>query len=104
MSKRCPDCGFVNEDSRIYCSSCGGLLSSDLRLIQDLEKQKGAPSKNASTKNISSQEQPARRQNKSDDDDYVPPKKAAQEESKSSAWVILLLVAAAAVVAFFLLK
>ena len=29
MSKRCPDCGFVNEDSRIYCSSCGELLDAE---------------------------------------------------------------------------
>ena len=45
MSKRCPDCGFMNEDSRIYCSSCGELLDPELRLIQSLERQKSAPSK-----------------------------------------------------------
>ena len=40
MSKRCPECHRVNEDSRIFCTYCGATLDAHLRLIQDLEKQK----------------------------------------------------------------
>ena len=43
MSKRCPGCGQINDDSRIFCSACGEPLDAQLRLIQDLEKQKKAP-------------------------------------------------------------
>ena len=36
MSKRCPECRRVNEDSRIFCTYCGATLDAELRLIQDL--------------------------------------------------------------------
>lgn len=45
MSKRCPDCGFVNEDTRIYCGSCGELLDAELRLLKDLNDQTSGPKK-----------------------------------------------------------
>lgn len=61
MSKRCPGCGQINDDSRIFCSACGEPLDAQLRLIQDLEKQKKAPQK------ASTAPRP-----KDDDDDYVP--------------------------------
>lgn len=91
MSKRCPGCGQMNDNSRIFCSACGGPLDANLRLIQDLEKQKMGPQK----------ERTAPRRD--DDDDYVPP--VSREEKKSSLpWVILVLVAVAAVVIWFMLK
>ena len=43
MPKRCPGCGQMNDDSRIFCSACGNPLDAQLRLIQDLEKQKKMP-------------------------------------------------------------
>ncbi len=90
MSKRCPDCGQVNEDSRIFCSTCGEPLDAHLRLIQDLEKQKKAPQK----------ERAAPRR---DDDDEVP--SSVQREKKSPLpWIILGLVAVAAVALWFFLK
>ena len=61
MSKRCPDCGFMNEDSRIYCSSCGELLDPELRLIQSLERQKSAPSKAQPARREAAPEPPASR-------------------------------------------
>ena len=92
MSKRCPDCRFVNEDSHIFCASCSATLDAQLRLIQDLEKQKTAPSKS----------RPKSRR-KDDDDDYVPPKNTQKNQSSPLPW-ILLGVAGLAVVVFFILK
>lgn len=91
MSKRCPDCHAINEDSRVFCSSCGAPLDAQLRLIQDLEKQKKAPQK----------EKAAPRQD--DSDDYVPPVPREQKKSPLP-WIILGLVVVAAVAAWFFLK
>ncbi len=91
MSKRCPGCGQMNDDSRIFCSSCGKPLDAQLRLIQDLEKQKKAPQKESAA--------PRR----DDDDDYVP--SSVQKEKKSPLpWVILGLAVVVAVVLWFILK
>lgn len=92
MSKRCPDCHAINEDSRVFCSSCGAPLDAQLRLIQDLEKQKKAPQKESS----------APRKN-DDDDDYIPPVPREQKKSPLP-WIILGLVVVAAVAAWFFLK
>lgn len=81
----------MNDDSRIFCSACGGPLDADLRLIQNLEKQKAVPQK----------EKAAPR--RVDDDDYVPP--APREEKKSPLpWIILGLVVVAAVIIWLFLK
>lgn len=90
MSKRCPGCGQMNDDSRIFCSACGGPLDADLRLIQNLEKQKAMPSK----------EKAAPRRD--DDDDYIPP--TSREAKKSPLpWIILGLAVVAVVVVVVLL-
>ena len=91
MSKRCPGCGQINDDSRIFCSACGGPLDAQLRLIQDLEKQKKAP-----------QTQKAAPR-KDDDDDYLPP--IPREKKKSPLpWILLGLAVVAVVVVVLILK
>lgn len=101
MSKRCPDCGFVNEDSRIYCSSCGELLDAELRLLKDLDAQTSAPKK------PTYKEPPPRREPIPPRDFYdenYSPAKLAQKKKKSSAapWIILGLIAVA-VIAWWIL-
>lgn len=91
MSKRCPGCGQMNDDSRIFCSVCGGPLDANLRLIQDLEKH----TKAART------ESAAPRQH--DDDDDVPPI-PRKEKANPLPWIILGLAAIAAVALWLLLK
>ena len=89
MSKRCPDCGFVNDDSRIYCGSCGELLDANLRLIKKLNDQTANPPKPASQTPPPRQE-PVSSSRSSDHDD-VPLRKLAQEKKKSNAglWIAL---------------
>lgn len=87
MSKRCPDCHAINEDSRVFCSSCGSPLDAELRLIQDLEKQKAIPSKNKPAPRV-----------KDDDDDYIPPK-SVEEKKSPMLWIVIGLIVVIAVAA-----
>lgn len=86
MSKRCPDCGFSNEDHRIYCGSCGEPLDAHLRLIQNLEAQtKKAPVKEAAP---APEPKPAPRP-KIDDEDYDLGKMARDKKSSPLPWILL---------------
>lgn len=96
MSKRCPDCGFSNEDSRIYCASCGELLDPELRLLKDLNAQTSGPKK------PTYKAPPPRREPIPPKDvfneDYDPGKLARRKKSSGAApWIILALVLAAVV-------
>lgn len=99
MSKRCPNCGFSNEDHRIYCGSCGEPLDAQLRLIQNLEAQtKKAPVKEAAP---APEPKPAPHP-KIDDEDYDLGKMARDKKSSPLPW-ILLAVGILAVVAGMLI-
>ena len=102
MSKRCPDCGFVNEDSRIYCGSCGEPLDAELRLIQNLSNQKkAAPAKETAPVD----DEPAPRRKTSDDGDYVYQKMAKEKKSSPLPWIILgvALVVVGALIVYYAL-
>lgn len=40
MAIRCPDCGFSNEDGKLFCGACGEPLGGDAKLVRDMEKLK----------------------------------------------------------------
>lgn len=89
MSKRCPDCGFVNEDSRIYCSSCGELLDANLRLLKKLNDETSSPGK-PSAGEPSPAKEPDRAPRSDFDEDYVPAKLSRKKKSASALlWIIL---------------
>ena len=90
MSKRCPECHRTNEDSRIFCSYCGATLDPNLRLIQDLEKQKDQPNETKPTMQRG-------------DVNFHVTRSAPREEKHSAApWIILGLIVIAAAAWFFL--
>lgn len=101
MSKRCPDCGFINEDSKIYCGSCGELLDAELRLIKQLNDQTSAPKK-PTYEEPSAQREPAAPQNRFDED-YVAPK-LSKEKKKSNAGLWIILGIALVVVGILIVK
>ena len=102
MSKRCPDCGFINEDSKIYCGSCGELLDAELRLIKQLNDQTSGPRKPTS-KEPPPRQEPVSPKNRFDDEDYVAPK-LAQEKKKPNAVLWLVLGVALIVVGVLIVK
>lgn len=86
MSKRCPECRNMNEDSRIFCAYCGATLDANLRLIQDLEKQKESPAETDG------------RKQRGDVNFYTSRSAPKKKEKKSAApWIILGLIAVAVV-------
>lgn len=96
MSKRCPDCGFLNEDSRIYCSSCGELLDPELRLLKDLDSQTSGPKK-AAYKEPPSRREPIPPKGHSEEE-YSPSKLSQQKNRSAAPWIILGLIALGIVV------
>ena len=101
MSKRCPDCGFVNEDSRIYCGSCGEPLSAELRLIKSLEAQKTkAPAKEPEP--APAPKDPPRP--KQDNGDYDLSKLSKEKKTNPLPWIILGVIVVAAILAVMFLK
>lgn len=91
MSKRCPDCHRINEDSRIFCAYCGSTLDAQLRLIQDLEKQTERP------------KEPAPKQ-RGDVNFYTSRSAPKKEKSGVAPWVVFGLLAIAAVIVWLVLK
>jgi len=86
MSKRCPDCGTINDDSRIYCAACGEPLDTDLRLIQDLSaKKKPVPVR----EEFPDEPEPAPIPKKDDGEDGDLGKLAKGKKSNPLPWILL---------------
>lgn len=95
MARKCPDCGYMNDDEMAFCSDCGEPLDPQVRLIRDLEKsQKAAPAADSRARHVSDDD---------DDDDYVP-MTHHEEEKKSPIGLIIGLLVVAAVVYFLFLR
>lgn len=92
MSKRCPDCRFINEDSRVFCASCGATLDANLRLIQDLEKQTETPT------------EPTPAKQRGDVNLYHSHTPTPEKKSSAAPWIIFGLIVVLAAAAWFMLK
>lgn len=88
MSKRCPDCGFVNDDSRIYCGSCGELLDANLRLLKKLNDQTSNPPKPV-TQTPPPRQEPVSAPQTSDFDDAPLDKLSGKKKFNAVPWIIL---------------
>ena len=106
MSRKCPDCGHVNNDELIFCEECGEPVDPKTRLMMELEGKKAPSSRSGAYKTASaSDEEPYRqgRRRDDDDDDYIPSYQV-EEEKKSPIGLILGLAVVAAVVWFLFLR
>ncbi|MBD5155639.1 MAG: hypothetical protein HDT15_11450 [Oscillibacter sp.] len=101
MSKRCPDCGFVNDDSRIYCGSCGELLDPNLRLLKKLNDETSKP--RTPVKEAPPPPKPEKVSAPAPKYDDEPLEKLSKEKKSIVPWVILGVAAVAVVVAVVLI-
>lgn len=91
MSKRCPECRYVNDDSRLFCASCGATLDNNLRLIQELEKPR-------------EKKDPEPAKKRRDVNFYTTRSTPQKKKSSPAPWIILGLLVVAAIAAWFFLK
>lgn len=91
----------MNDDSRIYCGSCGEPLDTNLRLIQQLEKSTKAPVK--TTQEPGPAPEAPKPAPKSSNDGDVSGKLAKDKTSSPLPWIILGVAAVAAVIAAIVL-
>ncbi len=104
MARKCPDCGYMNDDGMPFCARCGEPIDPKTRLVMALEHDQEAHAhdnhrpQSTNTKPTTT----ARRRDDDDDDDITPI--GSLKEKKSPVGLILALVAVAAVVYFLFLK
>jgi len=79
----------MNDDSRIYCSSCGELLDTNLRLIQSFEKESHTPSKSAAKAEPEPEVQQVHHIRHDDDDGEVTGKLAHEKKSSPLPWIMI---------------
>lgn len=103
MSKRCPDCGTVNEDSRIYCAACGEPLDTDLRIMRDLENLKKAPPPKEEARSDDDEPTPRRRSG-GGDGDFSYHKMAKEKKTNPMPLIILGVIVAAVIIAIVALS
>lgn len=104
MARKCPDCGYMNDDGMPFCARCGEPIDPKTRLVmalehdQELHAHDNHRPQSTNTKPTTT----ARRRDDDDDDDITPI--GSMKEKKSPVGLILALVAVAAVVYFLFLK
>lgn len=75
----CSDCGFQNDEERLFCGSCGEPLKGDAKLMADAKKLKEKKEAEALAKAEAAKVQPLQGRPPKDDEHYEfkrrPPKK-----------------------------
>lgn len=102
MSKRCPDCGAVNDDSRLYCGHCGEPLDANLRLLKQLNDETAKPRTPANE--APAQPKPAPKPKSTPAYDDEPVGKLAKEKKSALPWILLgaaVVIAAAVLILLY---
>ncbi|MFI3252748.1 MAG: hypothetical protein R3Y63_00200 [Eubacteriales bacterium] len=86
MSNKCTDCGFENEEGKLFCGSCGEPLGGDAKLIRDMEKMKEKKEAEEAAKAAAPKDVPLQGKDSSDDD-YVPVVRK-QKKDTLTPWLI----------------
>lgn len=84
----CSDCGFSNEDERLFCGACGEPLKGDAKLIRDTEKLNERKAEEAKAAAARPQAVPLQGRTKADDD-YVH-RRTKKKDNGTDALLIIL--------------
>lgn len=75
----CSDCGFENDDERLFCGACGEPLKGDAKIMRDAEKMKEKKEAEAEAKKEAEKNVPLQGRKPAHDEEYEfkrrPPKK-----------------------------
>lgn len=90
MAIKCPDCGFSNEDTKLFCGACGEPLGGDARLVRDMERLKEKKAKEAEeAKNAPAHANVPLQGVKKPEEEFVH-KSLAKKKDNTDTWLILL--------------
>lgn len=89
----CSDCGFKNEDDRLFCGSCGEPLKGDAKLMRDAEKLKEKKAAEAAKAAAAPKTTPIQGRSKADDD-YEFKRRQPKKKDYTDVWLIVLAMVA----------
>lgn len=78
MANKCSDCGFQNEDGKLFCGNCGEPLGGDAKLIRDMEKLNKKKEEEAKNKDL---EKDVPLEARSSDEDYAVKKREPKKDN-----------------------
>lgn len=84
MAKTCPDCGFSNDDAKLFCGACGEPIAGDAKIVRDMQRLNEKKKREAEAKANAPKVAPVQRK---EDYDYVAPRLAKQNDN-TDAWLI----------------
>lgn len=97
MAQKCPDCGFSNDDAKLFCGACGEPLKGDAKLVRDMERLNQKKAAEAEAKANPPKAVPLEGRKPSTDEDFVH-KPRVKKKDNTVGWLIFL-----ALMAFFIL-
>ncbi len=91
MAIKCPDCGFSNEDTKLFCGACGEPIAGDAKIARDAERMKEKKERDAQEARKRAEAAAAAQANKSGDDDFVHKPMAKKADNTDLILIIIVL-------------
>lgn len=92
MAIMCPDCGFSNEDSKLFCGACGEPIAGDAKVARDMERMKEKKAREAEEAQKRAEAAAAAQANKSAHDDMAP--KTVVKKTDNTDLILIIIVLA----------
>lgn len=86
MANICSDCGFNNDEGKLFCGACGEPLAGDAKLLRDMEKMKAKREAEAAERERAAAQAP---EEKDDAEDYTY-KKLEYKKDNTDFWLIVM--------------
>lgn len=95
----CGDCGFSNEEDRLFCGACGEPLKGDAKLMRDMEKLNSKKAEEIKKEAQAPKPVPLQGRTPKADDDYSYKRRPAKKKDYTTDIILAFL----GVVAFIVL-